>query len=357
MRYNPSMRLALAAPLVAVLALVSRSDGESTPPLGQTPDVEATIEAVVAATLEAAPSTSTPGTTPDIEATIEARVRATLEAIPTATPASTLAPVTSTPTPAPATKAPPAPSEASVDVEATIAAAVQATITARFRISFTPEPGGFWEPVVDPQPGPDGKYPAGTEVSIRAFLRLAHSRFVGWEGDASGTDPTTTVVVDRDLHIHAAFLHIGTATALPPLPTPTPEPTPTPTSTPGPPAQPDVRIDCILFDGAVPRSESDEYVQITNHGEGAQDLRGWSLSDASDNRREFLFHGSHVLGPRETIRVYTNELHDEWGGFSFGVGTAIWSNQAADTAVLLDADGRVASEATYDVTSPPGCLE
>ena len=79
--------------------------------------------------------------------------------------------------------------------------------------------------------------------------------------------------------------------------------------------------------------------------------------DASDNRREFLFHGSHVLGPRETIRVYTNELHDEWGGFSFGVGTAIWSNQAADTAVLLDADGRVASEATYDVTSPPGCLE
>ncbi len=334
------MKWAVAAALVSALALVACSDGEPTPPRSPTSDVDATIEAVVAATLTAVPFPSTPGFAPDVEATVEAHVRATVEAVPTATPVSTTLPIGSTPKP----------TEPPVDVEATIAAAVQATITARFRISFTPEPG-FWEPVLDPPPGPDGKYPAGTEVSIRMFLYLAHSRFVGWEGDASGTNSTITVVVDRDLLIHAAFIHIGTATALPPPPTLTPTPTPTPS----PSARPDVRIDCVLFDGTVPRTESDEYVQITNHGDRTQDLRGWSLSDSADAGRVFLFAESYLLGPEETIRVYTNELHDEWGGFSFGVGTAIWSNRTADTAVLLDADGRVASEASYDVASPPGC--
>lgn len=102
------------------------------------------------------------------------------------------------------------------DIEATIAAALEATVAARFRITFTPEPGGFWRPILDPPPGPDGKYPAGTEVKIRAFLQLSHSRFVRWEGDASGTTVETSVIVDRDLRIHAVLLHIGTATAVPP---------------------------------------------------------------------------------------------------------------------------------------------
>jgi hypothetical protein len=102
------------------------------------------------------------------------------------------------------------------DIEATIAAAVGATIAARFEITFTPEAGGFWKPILDPPPGPDGKYPAGTEVKIRVFLQLSHSSFVGWEGDASGTSQEIKVTVDRDLNLHAVFLHVGTATALPP---------------------------------------------------------------------------------------------------------------------------------------------
>ncbi len=107
------------------------------------------------------------------------------------------------------------------DIGATVAAAVEATIAARFKIAFTPAEG-IWEAILDLQPGPDGKYPAGTEVKIRAFLHLAHSRFVRWEGDASGTAPETTVVVNRDLRIHAVFLDVGTATARPPTATPVP---------------------------------------------------------------------------------------------------------------------------------------
>ncbi len=90
------------------------------------------------------------------------------------------------------------------DVEATIAAAVEATIAARFKITFTP---GLWRPILDPPPGPDGKYAAGTEVKIRALLQLSQSRFVRWEGDASGTSVETSVIVDLDLPIQPVFSH------------------------------------------------------------------------------------------------------------------------------------------------------
>lgn len=68
---------------------------------------------------------------------------------------------------------------------------------------------------------------------------------------------------------------------------------------------PDVQIDCIFFDGVVPRAEADEYVRITNHGQAAQDLTGWVLYDKADGSPSFLFP-SYVLGPGVTIRVYTD---------------------------------------------------
>ena len=141
------------------------------------------------------------------------------------------------------------------------------------------------------------------------------------------------------------------------MPTPQPEPTepspptPVPTEVPSTPA--DVRIVCILFDGDVPRSEADEYVEISNYG-GAQDLAGWVLKDRDDRRQVFTFPG-YSLGPGDTIRVYTNQVHPQWGGFSFGSGTSIWNNREADVAVLIDAEGRVVSSVTYDTSNSPGC--
>lgn len=134
------------------------------------------------------------------------------------------------------------------------------------------------------------------------------------------------------------------------LSTPTPSPVPTIV------ADQDVSIDCVLFDGAVPRSESDEYVQITNDGDEDHELLGWTLYDEGDERQVFVFP-QYILVPGKTIRVYTDEMHEEWGGFSFQKGSAVWNNQDADTAVLTDALGRVISERTYDVSSPPGCSD
>jgi beta-N-acetylhexosaminidase len=47
---------------------------------------------------------------------------------------------------------------------------------------------------------------------------------------------------------------------------------------------------------------------------------------------------SHVMEPGQTCRVYTNEYHPEWCGFSYGSGSAIWNN-SGDCADLRDSYG------------------
>jgi len=107
-----------------------------------------------------------------------------------------------------------------------------------------------------------------------------------------------------------------------------------------------IQITYIFYDGLVPSVESDEYVEITNLGDQPQDLLGWVLLDISEGYPSFTFP-SYILAPGESIRVYTNEYHPEWGGFSFGFGRAIWNNTVPDTAVLLDSQGNEVSRSSY----------
>lgn len=130
-----------------------------------------------------------------------------------------------------------------------------------------------------------------------------------------------------------------------------PAPTETPTSSPTPPSDDGgVVISCIFFDGVTSRQEPDEYVEIVNTGEIERDLDGWRLVDVSDEGPTFTFP-SIVIPASGRVRVYTNEVHEDWGGLSFGRGTAIWSNGDPDTAGLFDAAGTLVSSKTY----PPGC--
>ncbi len=154
----------------------------------------------------------------------------------------------------------------------------------------------------------------------------------------------------------------STATAVPTLTaTPTPEPTPTPGPTPEPapvptpvpvatPEPATFEVVCVFFDGEVPTSQSDEYVAIRNNGGAAGSLEGWTLLDGADGRPAFAFPDV-VLNAGETIRVYTDEVHLEYGGFSFGSGSAIWNNSNPDRADLKNPDGDIVSSMSY----PPGC--
>ncbi len=107
-----------------------------------------------------------------------------------------------------------------------------------------------------------------------------------------------------------------------------------------------VKITYIFYDGLVPRTESDEYVEITNLGDRAQDLAGWELEDISEGYPSFTFP-SYILAPGKSIRVYTNEYHPEWGGFSFEYGRAIWHNSESDVAVLYNREGKEISRKSY----------
>ena len=98
------------------------------------------------------------------------------------------------------------------------------------------------------------------------------------------------------------------------------------------------------------RALYDEYVEIINLGNLPASLDGWTLSDIDDGTPVFVFTTGFVA-PGGVIRVYTNQIHPEWGGYSFGRGTAIWNNGDPDIAGLADPDGVVVSTKTY----PPGC--
>ena len=111
-------------------------------------------------------------------------------------------------------------------------------------------------------------------------------------------------------------------------------------------AKKDVQITYIFYDGKVPRAESDEYVEITNLGDQPQDLADWMLKDISEGYPSFIFP-SYILAPGKSIRVYTDEYHPEWGGFSFEYGRAIWNNSEPDVAVLYDKQGKEVSRKSY----------
>ncbi len=114
-----------------------------------------------------------------------------------------------------------------------------------------------------------------------------------------------------------------------------------------PPAPPTgVQITYIFYDGLVPNVESDEYAEITNLGDEPQELTGYILMDISEGYPSFIFP-SYILAPGECIRVYTNEYHPEWGGFSFEYGQAIWNNTEPDVAVLYNSQGREVSRRSY----------
>lgn len=108
---------------------------------------------------------------------------------------------------------------------------------------------------------------------------------------------------------------------------------------------PDVVITHVENHGTVKRVQSDEYVEITNRGSWAADISGWVL-DADDAGQRFTFPAGTVLEAGHSVRVYTNEVHPETGGFSYAIKTAIW-NDKGDTARLADVDGNVVAELGY----------
>jgi len=179
--------------------------------------------------------------------------------------------------------------------------------------------------------------------------RLKKGKVKVWSTDISAGDDT--------LHLRSDCQTVAIDGPTPepqppvvPFATASPATTPTPTPMPTQIGSRNLQIDCIYYDGQVPRSEADEYVQITNYGKTVVDLNGWSLEDISEGSPVFKFP-AYQLQPGGSIRVYTNQIHASWGGFSFRYGQAVWHNREPDTAGLIDPSGDMVSTRSY----PPSC--
>ena len=105
-------------------------------------------------------------------------------------------------------------------------------------------------------------------------------------------------------------------------------------------------IDYIFYVGRVSRTEADEYVQISNQGSEAVDITGWILKDISEGYPIFTFP-LRVLQPGDVIRVYTNEDHAEWGGYSFQSKKVVWNNTDPDTVALYNQDNQEVCRKSY----------
>jgi hypothetical protein len=100
------------------------------------------------------------------------------------------------------------------------------------------------------------------------------------------------------------------------------------------------------------RVEPDEYVVIKNLSTCYQDMTGWQLKNISKYSPTFKFPPA-IIVPGGIIRVYTDEYHEESGGFTFYYGYGdIWSNDHSDIAVLYDSLGNEVSRKSY--TLPVG---
>lgn len=158
--------------------------------------------------------------------------------------------------------------------------------------------------------------------------------------------PTATVVASSPTAIPATAVPTQVPEPTePPVPTVQPAPTEPPIPT-VPPAgsSSDVAITGIRANGDINPNEPDEYAIITNRGGGVVNLSGWRLN-AGDDGQDFYFPGFE-LGPGMSCRVYTNENHPEYCGFSFGRGDAIWRN-SGDCGYLFEANGAEVSRYCY----------
>lgn len=98
---------------------------------------------------------------------------------------------------------------------------------------------------------------------------------------------------------------------------------------------------------------SGDWIEITNPGSTAANLDGWSILDPSNGRRTFLPQISLAAGAR--CVVARNRARFQWThphGIDPVTELAAGLDNGGETLQLLEPDGRIAFELTYDDRSP-----
>ncbi len=88
-----------------------------------------------------------------------------------------------------------------------------------------------------------------------------------------------------------------------------------------------------------------EYVLLSNGGESAIELTGWTLRD-DDAKHTFTFP-TFTLAPGAEVKIWTKEGKNTKANLYWGSKSAIWNN-TGDTAVLSDAEGNEVARLSYE---------
>lgn len=108
----------------------------------------------------------------------------------------------------------------------------------------------------------------------------------------------------------------------------------------GPTAEAELVIDEVFFDAPGNDNENlnEEWIEISNAGDGLVDMTGWGIKDESASHR-YRFPSGFVLAPGEAVTVYTGCGEDfDRNLYWCQTGSAIWNNDG-DTAFLTDPNG------------------
>ncbi len=100
----------------------------------------------------------------------------------------------------------------------------------------------------------------------------------------------------------------------------------------------------IFYDGLVPNTEADEYIEIMNVGDTAVNLQNWRIN-ADDEGQDFIFP-SYDIQAGERCRIFTNQLDNQNCSFSFASGTPIWAN-SGECGYLYDPSNQLITKLCY----------
>ncbi|MHC1631235.1 MAG: lamin tail domain-containing protein [Methanotrichaceae archaeon] len=83
---------------------------------------------------------------------------------------------------------------------------------------------------------------------------------------------------------------------------------------------------------------NEEWIEITNLGESAQDFTGWTLHD--EQNHIYTFPDGFILDPINIVKVHTRIGNDTATDLYWNKNQAVWNN-GGDVATLLDRAGNV----------------
>ncbi|MCZ7668257.1 MAG: lamin tail domain-containing protein [Chloroflexi bacterium] len=104
----------------------------------------------------------------------------------------------------------------------------------------------------------------------------------------------------------------------------------------------DVQITYAYYAGNDP-NEPNEFIEVKNNDTHSVQLHNWTLTNVEDETFSFPYL---VLQPGQVCRIYTNEYHTQWCGFTFEQGNEVWSNEG-DTITLNNEAGQAIDTCSY----------